>query len=86
MYGVVLLAVGGGAAGCTLAGRLTEDPGVQVLLLETGPEDVLYPAVDVPALMPLLWNKDTAFMEYTVPQKHACLGFKNNVHMLVNTL
>ncbi len=32
--------VGGGSAGCVLAARLTEDPGVTVCLVEAGPTDV----------------------------------------------
>ena len=62
--------VGAGSAGCTLAGRLSEDPSVSVCLLEAGGEDKS-PLVHAPigfAFMgentPLNWHFDTA------PQRH----------------
>jgi choline dehydrogenase len=32
--------VGGGAAGCVLANRLSEDPGKRVALVEAGPSEI----------------------------------------------
>lgn len=43
-----IVIAGGGTAGCVVAHRLSEDPGVQVLLLEAGGEDS-HPLVRMPA-------------------------------------
>lgn len=62
--------VGGGSAGCVLAARLSEDPGVDVLLLEAGPADK-DPYIHMPVGFykmtdgPLTWGYKTA------PQRHA---------------
>ena len=62
--------VGGGSAGCVLAARLSEDPDVDVLLLEAGPADK-NPYIHMPVGFfkmtdgPLTWGYKTA------PQRHA---------------
>ncbi|MSP50626.1 MAG: choline dehydrogenase [Alphaproteobacteria bacterium] len=56
--------VGGGSAGCALAGRLSEDPKIQVFLLEAGPSDT-DPWIRLPVgyfrniLSPLSWGFET---------------------------
>jgi len=60
--------VGGGSAGCVLAARLSEDPGVRVALLEAGPPDrsVL---IHCPAGLPVLARNGQAnWALQTVPQ------------------
>ena len=62
--------VGGGSAGCCLAGRLSEDPGRSVCLIEAGPPDS-DPRIKIPlALIALIGNPRFDWCYESAPHAH----------------
>ncbi len=61
---------GGGTGGSVLAGRLSEDPSVSVLLLEAGRSD-RHPFIHMPAGFPRLKGGPYQWAYNSVPQKHS---------------
>jgi choline dehydrogenase-like flavoprotein len=62
--------VGAGSAGCVLAARLTENPSVNVLLLEAGPPDTA-DEIHIPAAVNLLFQSEYDWGFRTLPQDRA---------------
>ena len=62
--------VGGGSAGCVLAGRLSEDPQIRVCLIEAGPPD-RHPLIHIPLGVTWLINHAHLNWRYwSTPQPH----------------
>ena len=68
MYDYVI--VGGGSAGCVLAGRLSEDPDARVLLLEAGGPNT-QAEIHIPAAFSKLFQGDLDWNYHTVRQSGA---------------
>ncbi|GAB7361773.1 hypothetical protein MBLNU230_g1817t1 [Neophaeotheca triangularis] len=64
------IVVGGGPAGLTIANRLTENPDINVLLLEAGEQDRSEHAVAIPGLIGVDMEASYGWNFTTVPQKH----------------
>ena len=66
--GYDFVVIGGGTSGLVVATRLSEDPKVQVLVLEAGDNHLNNPQISIPALWPSLLGSDLDWSFSTIPQ------------------
>ncbi|KAF8071849.1 hypothetical protein FPV67DRAFT_1482934 [Lyophyllum atratum] len=63
--------IGGGTAGCVLASRLTEDPSLRILLLESGGSGKSLLLTRLPSSFSMLFHTKHVYELHTEPQKFA---------------
>ncbi|XP_014211397.1 glucose dehydrogenase [FAD, quinone]-like [Copidosoma floridanum] len=67
--------VGGGAAGCVIANRLSEIKNWKILVLEAGDEEPIL--AEMPAAVQFVSQSSVDYNYYTQPENHACNARKN---------
>ena len=80
---MILLAVGAGSAGATLAARLSEDEYVSVLLLEAGGSPEGQPLISTPLMFGMLQSGRNDWAYRTVKQTHSSFAMDNHVRVFV---
>ncbi|XP_052772587.1 4-pyridoxate dehydrogenase-like [Mya arenaria] len=71
------IVVGAGSAGSVLAARLSERPGVSVLLLEAGGHYEENPNSHIPGFWTSMLHTEMDWDYFTEPQEKACLGMRD---------
>lgn len=72
------IVVGGGTSGLVVATRLSENPEIQVLVLEAGGNHLDNPQINIPALWPSLLGTEIDWAFKPVPQVIPTTFFQNH--------